>query len=208
MLSVNPKKTLRQLLDKVKDNISAYTNCIKVGQVESFNPTNQTVSVTIQHKQSRTDAYGNRVLFDYPVLKDLPVVVLGGGGSHITFPISKGDQCLVLFNDYEIDQWWVSKEPRPSEFRREHDISDGFALVGVHSLVDLIQGYSNYLDLHYSDTSNIIIGETVEVNNSDINLNGKTTASDLHSQTGATGAFISQDNKTVTVVDGIITSIA
>lgn len=208
MLSVNPKKTLRQLLDKVKDNISAYTNCIKVGQVESFNPTNQTVSVTIQHKQSRTDVYGNRVLFDYPVLKDLPVVVLGGGGSHITFPISKGDQCLVLFNDYEIDQWWTSKEPRPSEFRREHDISDGFALVGVHSLVDLIQGYSNYLDLHYSDTSNIIIGETVEVNNSDINLNGKTTASDLHSQTGATGAFISQDNKTVTVVDGIITSIA
>lgn len=208
MLSVNPKKTLHQLLDKVKANVSTNTNCIKIGQVESFNPENQTVSVTIQHKISRTDAYGNRVLFDYPLLKDLPVVVLGGGNSHITFPISKGDQCLVLFNDYEIDQWWVSKEPRPSEFRREHDISDGFALVGVHSLVDLIQGYSQYIDLHYSADSNIIVGDTVEVNNSTINLNGTTIASDLHSQTGATGDFVSQDNKTVTVVDGIITSIA
>ena len=61
---------------------------------------------------------------------------------------------------------------------------------------------------NYSDDSNIIIGDTVEVNNSAINLNGTTTAEDLHSNTGATGSFLSQDNKTVTVVDGIITDIA
>lgn len=208
MLSINPRKTLHQLLDKLKDNISSTTNCIKIGQIESFNPTKQTAVVSIQHKKTRTDAYGNRVLFDYPVLAEVPVVILGGGKSRITFPISAGDQCLVLFNDFELDQWWVSKEPRPSEFRREHDISDGIALVGIHSLVDLIQGYSNYIDLHYSDDSNIIVGDTVEVNNSAINLNGVTTAEDLHSNSGATGSFISQDNKTVTVVDGIITNIA
>lgn len=208
MLSINPRKTLHQLLDKLKDNISSYTNCIKIGQIESFNSANQTAIVSIQHKKSRKDSYGNRVLTDYPVLAEVPVVVLGGGNSRITFPISKGDQCLVLFNDFELDQWWASNEPRPSEFRREHDISDGIALVGVHSLVNLIQGYSNYVDLHYSDDSNIIIGDTVEVNNSAINLNGMTTADDLHSKTGATGSFVSLDNKTVTVVDGIITAIA
>lgn len=208
MLSINPKKTLHQLIEKLSDKISSYTNCIKIGQIEDFNTSNQTVTVTIQHKISRVDQYGNRVLFDYPVLKEVPVVVLGGGNSHITFPISKGDQCLVLFNDYELDQWWVSNESRPSEFRREHDISDGIALVGIHSLVDLIQGYSSFVELKYSDSSKITLGDTLEIDNGTINLNGNVTASDLHSNTGATGTFTNVNGQTLTIVDGIITQIS
>lgn len=214
MLSINPHKTLHQLLDKLKDNISAGTNCIKIGQIESFDPQKQTAVVSVQHKKQRTDAYGNRILFDYPVLAEVPVIVLGGGNSHITFPISQGDQCLILFNDFELDQWWASKEPRPSEFRREHDISDGIALVGVHSLVDLIQGYSQYVEIKYSDSSNIVIGETIDITNDKINCSkdltatGIITGGSLIAQNGATGSFATADNKTVTVVSGIITQIA
>lgn len=194
-------------------------NSIKVGKITAVDLSKQTVDVQILHKRVNENNLTKRELRDYPVLLGVPFVVLGGGTSHLTFPISIGDNCLLMFCDFEIDRWWDSGEAQPSNFERRHDISDAFAIVGVHSLVDLIQGYSQYVELKYSDSSKITVGESIDLTNEQTNISGKLDVIDditgqakataeLHSTHGATGTFTNASGQTLTIVDGIITSIS
>ena len=139
---LNSKKSLTDVLKNWFGNYSEALNCIKIGRIENVDFSNQTVDVKILHKRIDNNTIKENVLRDYPLLKQVPFVVLGGGSSNLTFPISVGDNCLLLFCDYEIDRWWDTGESLPANFERKHDISDAFALVGAHSMADLIQGYS------------------------------------------------------------------
>lgn len=208
MLHPDTKKSLTEALQAWFSNFSQSFNAIKIGRITAVNYSNQTVDVQILHKMKDERDPRVKKLRDYPPLQQVPFVVLGGGDSRITFPIKKGDNCLLLFCDYEIDRWWDTGEPLPATYERRHNISDAFALVGVHSIVDLISGYSNYVRLQYSDSSGITIGDTIEIQNAETTATGKFTATELHATTAATGTFRSADNKTITVKDGIITVIA
>ena len=172
------------------------------------------------HKARNDYILGRNELVEYPKLSNVPVIIMGGGTSYITHPISAGDNCLLLFNDYQKDRWQQTGNSAQSDIDRKHDISDAIAIVGLNALPNAIQSYSDYLDLHYSDNSSIIVGNTVEVNNQTINLNGNTnvtgdetvsgiiTAPTINATTAATGTFVSADNKTITVTNGIVTAIA
>lgn len=205
--NINTDKTLSQALSELTNAIKVSMHCVKIGEIVSFDKTDQTATVKVLHVMDKD--YNTRLEeeIQYPLLEKVPVVVMSGGTSYISHPISAGDQCLLLFCDYMIDAWWVSGEAKPSIVPRKHDISDPIAIVGVRATPKAIQGYSDYLRLQYGENSSIVIGEQIDVNNGTINLNGKTTALDLHSNSGASGSFATSDNKTVTVVDGVITSI-
>ena len=231
MLKPNTKKSFSEALSAWFSSFSDSFNAVKVGKIVGVDTSNQTVDVQVLHKRIDENNFFKKELREYPVLQGVPFVVLGGGTSSITFPISVGDNCLLLFCDYEIDRWWDSGEAQPSNYQRRHDISDAFALIGVHSMVDLLQGYSQYVQLKYNDSSTITVGESIDITNKttnisedanigkdltvgkDVTVTGNVTANllitgQLHSTLGATGSFSTSDNKTVTVVDGIITSIS
>jgi len=252
---VNTNKSLTQVLEKLTNSIKISLNCIKIGEIVSFDKTDQTCSVRILHIQDENyNIYmPNDFSLEYPTLEKVPVVIMGGGGTYISHPISAGDQCVLLFCDYMIDAWWVSGKKKTSIVPRKHDISDAIAIVGVNATPNSIQEYSDYLRLQYSPESNIIIGTQIDVNSDTINLNSKDitengdnitlnaaniklngdtkntgtleveqdvtakanvsvtgdlTAATLNATTAASGSFLSADNKTVTVVNGIVTSIA
>lgn len=229
--SINENKTFSQFAEAILHNISVSLNCIKIGEIVSFDKNEQTATVKVLHRlDSNYDLELNKTV-EYPPLQKVPVVVLQGGGSVITFPIKAGDQCLLLFCDYMIDNWWISGGVGASDFPRRHDISDAIAIVGLQALPKAIQGYSDYLHLQYNANSDIVIGEQIDVNNANINLNGATkvsetltvekdvtakanvdvtetlTAKKLNATSAATGGFVSFDGKAVTVVNGIVTSI-
>ena len=237
MLRPNSKKTLSDILKNWFSNFSDSFNCVKIGRITSVNTSNQTVSVQVLHKRVNQNNLLKRELRDYPLLQDVPFIVLGGGQSYLSFPISVGDNCLLFFNDYEIDRWWETGENLPSIIGRQHDISDAFALVGVHSLADLIQGYSQYVHLKYSGNSSITVGEEIDIKNAQTNISKKLDVGDdakfkknvdidkdlsvsgditgdkkataeLHSTHGATGTFTNVGGQTLTIVDGIITNIS
>ena len=231
LYDINAEKSLQQVLSKLTNSIKTSIHCVKIGEIISFDKTDQTASVRVLHIMDEN--YNTRLeeQVEYPVLGKVPVVIMGGGGTYISHPISAGDQCLLLFCDYMIDNWWVSGTAQPSIVPRKHDIADPIAIVGLNATPKAIQEYSNYLKLQYSTESNIIIGESIDVNNETINLNGNTTntgtmeivgevtaddnvnvanavtAQTLNATTAATGSFVSADNKTVTVVNGIVVSI-
>lgn len=220
MINPNTDKSLQEVFELYFDYFSTIFHCIKVGKIISFDKTTQTCKVEILHKRKNEFVTSRNELLNYSELGDVPVVIMGGGSSYITHPISAGDTCLLLFNDYQLTGWKHTGNAEQSTVDRKHDISDAIAIVGLNALPNAIQNYSDYLDLHYSDNSSIIVGNTIEVNNATINLNGNTnvtgdetvsgviTAPTLNATSAANGTFVSADNKTITVVNGIVTSIA
>lgn len=214
MINPNTNKSLTELLSFCFSEFSDALNCIKIGEIVSFDKNTQTAEVKILNKKINQNYSASKVLIEYPLLMQVPCVIMGGGSSYITYPITAGDQCLVLFSDYMLDNWKNTGDNVPSDFNRRHDISDAIAIVGLRALPQALQNYSDYLNLHYSDNSSIIVGDTIEVNNTTTNLNGNVnvtgivTAPTLNATTAATGTFKSADNKTITVVNGIVTAIS
>jgi hypothetical protein len=138
--------SLKDVLDLLKKDIFLSLNCHHVCTIQSFNSVNQTAKATINYKKSYfepnsvTGTY-SQVLADYPLLLDCPVIILGGGGGTLTFPIESGDEALVLFNDRDIDGWFAGSSNSAVPTPRAHSFSDGIILVGVRSLSNSIPSY-------------------------------------------------------------------
>ena len=123
---------LYDLLMVLKSNILISLNCVKIGEIASYSATNKTASVNILGVRVLTD--GTTV--GYPQLSDVPVMTMQGGGSALQFPVSVGDQCLVVFSDRNLDNWYVTGTAQPPANSRLHDLSDGIAIVGLNSKSD------------------------------------------------------------------------
>lgn len=209
---INANKTIFQLLEKLATTISVTMNCIKIGEIVSFDKNDQTCSVRILHKQTNEYNPYERQLIDYPLLEKVPCIIMSGGTSYITHPITAGDQCLLLFNDYMIDEWWATGEQMPSDFPRRHDISDAIAIVGLRALPKAIQNYSDFLDLHYSDNSSIIVGDKITLNNAlveasgSMNVTGTLTAASVIPQDGYSGVIYT-GAQVLTFANGILVSV-
>lgn len=152
-----------------------------------------------------------------PEFIEVPPVIVQGGGSYIAEPIAKGDYCLVLISERCYDSWYAGSDfVSPLEMRM-HDYSDGFALCGVNPQATaisipterrMIKGDSDH------DGSMYLTGDIEQTE-------GKTTleecevlglmkygALQTEGKGGVTGSFRSDDGKTITVTNGIITGIA
>lgn len=78
-----------------------------------------------------------------PLLLDVPIMVPGGGGFSVTFPILPGDECFVVFADMCINSWWsAGGVNNTQEEKRRHDLSDGFAIFRPRSQPNVIPNYS------------------------------------------------------------------
>lgn len=121
---------LAEVFSIFKQDLLASFNCIKVGRIQSFDATKHTAQVQILFKRVLPDLS----IKSYPLLVDVPVVSMQGGGGSLQFPIAAGDQCLLLFSDRRIDEWFQNGAEAAPGSPRLHDLSDGFALVGVNAL--------------------------------------------------------------------------
>ena len=74
---------------------------------------------------------------EYPLLVNVPVAFPQAGAYSITFPVSKGDECIVLFSDLSIDNWWKYGNVQNPVEQRRHDLSDGMAIMGVKNQAKL-----------------------------------------------------------------------
>ena len=112
-------------------------------RVESFDSAACTITaeplIQARLTDPRTGAKSDVAL---PLLPDVPVMWPHGGGCSLTFPLKKGDECLVLFASRCIDSWWASGDPSAQAELRMHDLSDGFAIPGPWSRPKALTGYS------------------------------------------------------------------
>lgn len=136
---------LKDALNLLKKDILLNLSCQHIGIIDSVNFENQTVMAKIAYKkaflQKQADDTYKKVLVDYPPLIDVPFIVYGGGDASIRMPIKPGDECLLLFNDRAIDNWWASGQITEVSANRLHSFSDAIAIVGVRSLARSISDY-------------------------------------------------------------------
>ena len=144
------KPTLRVFMDNELTALSAKMNCTLIGTIQAFNATNQTATVQINYmrKISGGQYIAPSITADkfiaFPLLVNVPVIFMQGGGAYLSFPIAKGDQCLIIFCDREIDTWFNqgSQTPQPPASDRVHDMNDGFALIGMRNLKNSLANYN------------------------------------------------------------------
>lgn len=132
---------LRDVLNLHTKEVMLALNCHAVGTIQSFDSSLQTAIISINYQKTVFNQNEDAILMPYPLLLDCPIIVLGGGNASLTFPISQGDECLVLFNDRDIDNWFSGSSTSGPATNRLHSISDAVAIVGLHSLNHSIEGY-------------------------------------------------------------------
>ncbi|KGM25787.1 translation initiation factor IF-2 [Photorhabdus luminescens] len=159
-----------------------------------------------------------------PLLVDVPVIFPRGGGVTLTFPVRAGDECLVVFADRCIDYWWQSGGIQEPVDPRQHNLSDGFAIVGPQSQQQKIPNISThtaqlrsddgaaYIELDPNSHNITVITPTkltatanggTEITSPDIILNGNVTINGNLSQGMGAGGGTATMQGPVTVSNDV-----
>lgn len=111
------------------------------GRIVSFDPGKQTAEVEICI-QSWMKVEGGWEKWPAPLLPRVPVLFPRGGGAFITWPIKKGDYCLVIFQERSIDQWCQRGGTQVDPiWRWEHDLSDAVCIPGFYPYPEALRDF-------------------------------------------------------------------
>ena len=167
-MTTKPQTTIptwADILESLRYGIFSDLNCHEVGILEEIDYNTQLASVRIAHQRVVENMPSTSGRVDYPVLKGVPLMVLGGGDGSLRFPFKVGDSCLLFFNDKDLDNWAVTGSIGPLASDRKHSFSDAVALVGLRSLANPLADYSpERTELTHASTV-ISLGDKVRIEN-------------------------------------------
>lgn len=162
-------------------------NCMRIATVEEVHYDDLTVTVRLLNKRTLgQNPDGTPNVRDYALIR----AKICYCNPFITFPISVGDDCVLLFSDREIESWFINGDTQPVNYQRMHDLTDAFAIFGIRSIPRMIQIAQDCLHLNYSK----VVAENFQATNG-VGTDGQPVQ------------FVSQDGKTITVKYGIITDV-
>ena len=116
-----------------QEAVEARLWCGGPGIIKAVNLTAMTCSVQPAVQVPLRQQTGETVTVTLPLLTDVPLMFPAGGPFAVTFPVAEGDECFFHIADRCINLWWKYGGVQPQERLRMHDLSDGFAFVGVSS---------------------------------------------------------------------------
>ena len=210
-INLNTSPDLTQTLYSVVEKVGKELNCMRVGIIEAFYPDDLTADVLIANKKTiNLNADGTQNVKNYALIRAKICYCT----PFITYPINKGDECILLFSDREIESWFINGEVNAEGYPRLHDLTDAIAIVGLRSLPNMITILQDALHLFYGNSDIQLKENQININSTLLSIVGNTTqtgditATNLNATAAATGTFRTADNKTVTVTNGIITAIA
>jgi len=123
-------KAIRRMIDERLTSVNVCYPAI----IRSFDSVCQTIEAEVAIK--RLDGSKVSLLVDVPI--SLPTVQ----GFHLTMPIKSGDECIIVFSDRCIDEWFIKGGVQKQSEHRVHHLSDAFALIGVNSKPNVISNYN------------------------------------------------------------------
>lgn len=118
--------TIAQVIRTALDRHSERLRVSMPGQIVSFNPVEQTADV----RPLLPDVNAG-ITEPLPTIPAVPVVFSGGGGFAETWPVTAGDECLIVFSDRSLDRWFVTGAVLDPRDLRTHDLSDAIAILGA-----------------------------------------------------------------------------
>lgn len=186
-------------LKSLKENTGKELNCMRIGIIQKFYPEDLTVQVLISNKKDTgLNPDGTKQMRDFAPIR----AKLCYCNPFLSFPLKKGDECVLLFSDREIESWFINGDVSPINHPRMHAFTDAVAIVGLRSLPNMIQILADCLNLFYGQ-SNIALSEEL------INITAPTVqAANLQAMNGASGNLVDSQEKMLAKVEhGIITEI-
>ncbi len=130
------KVDFNNIMQTSQTAIMSRLNCHNIGRIVSFNAEHQTVDVELMILKQ----FKNRTIIP-PLLTEVPLIMLGAGGGHITMPDPTGTICILLFMDRNIDRFLETGEQYLPATPRMHDFTDCVALTTFKTLVNPLTDY-------------------------------------------------------------------
>lgn len=147
MASKNP--ALATLAGNIKQGVANRIKDLHTsmpGIVQSFDAQTQTATIQPVIRRVFISREGTDEILtpgDLPPLINVPVQFPRGGGFSLTFPVKKGDECLIVFAERAIDNWHKFGGVRDPGARRFHSLSDATAFVGISSIPNKVPNYDS-----------------------------------------------------------------
>jgi len=135
-LASNIEQGIRNILKDVHTSMP--------GIIETFDPVKQIASIQPAIKRIFKTNDGDKEILtptDLPILINVPIQFPRGGGFSLTFPVKKGDECLLVFCERSFDNWHKFGGVKEPGAKRFHSLSDATAFVGLSSLANKIPAY-------------------------------------------------------------------
>ena len=115
---------VKQLQDKISSSIKVAMPAVIVSY--DYKTQNASVQINIKEEYKKT-------FVDYPIITNVPVIFPSSGGASITMPVVKGDGCLLVFADRDINNWLLGSDNQPASSQRTHHLKDAVAIIGLNS---------------------------------------------------------------------------
>lgn len=162
MTTISPVKADASYNDNLlMEKTSSLINCHRVGRIVAFHKEDLTCDVELL--ETGTTALGGNL--DYAPLLQLPLIIEGTNSSHLTWGNIVGSECLVHFNDRDIDNWFVTGEKYAPNSTRLHNLSDGFVTLRPYSKGKVFVYDENAVVLENESCKVRMTGSTVEITN-------------------------------------------
>lgn len=195
------EETLRMALDSQQAKMWTALPAIVVDV--NFEKMTLSAQPAIRGEQSMPDGSSTKV--NLPLLVDVPIQFPNAGGFALTLPIAAGDEVLIVFASRCIDGWWQSGGVQNAIEFRMHDLSDGFAIVGISSVPNVIPNISTtnaqirtksgntYVELTPDGKINLVAPSSVAITSPSVTMSGTLAV---------TGAITSQSSVTAPQITG------
>lgn len=118
------KEQIEEILSESAFRIRCSIPCI----VQSYNSENETVECQPAIREELLNEDNTTKLVNLPLLINVPVAFPHTGKYGFKFPIQKGDEVIVIFQDLAIDNFWLKGNVQNPVENRRHDLSDGIAI--------------------------------------------------------------------------------
>jgi hypothetical protein len=107
------------------------THAALPGVIDAYDAATQTATVTPQVKSQHRDEEGELVAEAMPAIQGAPVFFPRAGGFSITYPLTVGDPCLILFADRDISGYLETGNREAPPTGRTHAYQDAIILPGL-----------------------------------------------------------------------------
>ncbi len=184
---------MQSVINTVSDNIAKNIKCAQIARILAVDTANLRLTVLPLNK-----IFDGTEYVEHPQLINVPYIILSGGGSSVLLPVNVDDLCLLIFCDNSIDNTLLSDEASDPANNNMHSINDGIAIVGLFSQLSLPD---------YSANMQLIDAVKITLTTPLVDCS-EWLQGNLKANNGASGSFTSQDGKSITVANGIVTSIS
>ncbi|MBQ2285326.1 MAG: hypothetical protein II244_06645 [Clostridia bacterium] len=124
------------VMELAQDAIMSRLNVHNIGRIIEFDKNTQTCTVELMILKQ----FNERIIEPAPIT-EVPLIILGAGGGHITLPNPVNTICLLLFLDRNMDNFMETGEAYVPETSRMHDFTDCIALTTFKTAINPLSEY-------------------------------------------------------------------